>query len=90
MKALCLEVKFQKIGNRIKYKLPVKMFCERMNTEIPNSMTLDKTDALIINWLGKNVDSLFKKTKIIYKKVNINQAYDSCDKPRGGRNVLQM
>lgn len=78
-----LEVKFQKIGNKIKYKLPVKMFCERMNTEIPNSMTLDKNDGLILSWLGRDVDSLFKKTNTIYKKVNLNQAYDYCDKPKG-------
>jgi hypothetical protein len=78
-----LEVKFKKIGSKIKYQLPVKMFCERMNTEIPNSMTLDKTDCLIVNWLGRDTDSLFKKTNTIYRKVNLNQAYDNCDKPKG-------
>ena len=75
-----LTVKFQKIGNRVKYTLPVKMYCERANTFIPNSMTLDKTDGLIVFWLGNNVDSLFKKTDKIFKKVNLSVAYDFCDK----------
>jgi len=34
--SLILEVKFQKIGNRIKYTLPVAMYCERMKKDIPN------------------------------------------------------
>jgi hypothetical protein len=76
-----LEVKFTKIGNKVKYQLPVKMFCERMDTEVPNSMTLDKTDSLIVTWLG-DVDKVFKTKKTIFKKVNINQAYDKCDKPK--------
>ena len=76
-----LKVKFTKIGDKIKYQLPVKMFCERMNTEVPNSMTLDKTDGLIVSWLG-DVDKLFKNKKTIFKKVNINLAYDECDKPK--------
>lgn len=79
---MILEVKFQKIGNKIKYMLPVKMYCEIGNTYIHNSMTLDKTDNLIVSWLGKNVDRLFKNTDTIFKKVNINQAYDKCDKPK--------
>ena len=76
-----LTVKFQKIGNKIKYTLPVKMYCERANTFIPNSMTLDKTDGLIVSWLGKKVDALFKTTSTIFKKVNLSEAYDFCDKP---------
>jgi len=79
---LLLEVKFKKIGDKVKFTLPVKMECEKMECEIPNYMTLDKTDVLIITWLGKNVDSLFKKTDTIYKKVNISQVYDYCDKPK--------
>lgn len=79
---MILEVKFKKIGNKIKYMLPVKMYCEIGKTYICNSMTLDKTDSLIVSWLGKNVDRLFKNTDTIFKKVNINQAYDKCDKPK--------
>lgn len=78
---LILEVKFEKIGNRIKYTLPTKMFCERMNTEIPNSQTFEKTDGLFKVWLG-DVDKAFKKSSTIFKKVNINQVYDRCDKPK--------
>jgi hypothetical protein len=78
---LVLKVKFTKIGNKVKYKLPVKMFCEQMNKEIPNSMNLDKTDLLIKTWLG-DVDKVFKNKTTIYKKVNLNMAYDKCDKPK--------
>jgi hypothetical protein len=78
-----LEVKFKKIGNKIKYTLPVKMYCEIMQTEIQNTMTLDKNDGLIVSWLGKDIDGLFKNRDTIYRKVNINQAYDYCDKPKG-------
>lgn len=77
---LILEVKFTKIGNKIKYELPVRMFCERQNNEIANTMTLDKNDSTIIVWLGKNPDRLFKKSNVIFKKVFIGQVYDKCDK----------
>ena len=79
---LILEVKFKKIGNKVKYTLPVRMFCERMQNEISNSMTLDKKDQLLKWWLGNNIDNLFKKRNTIYKKVNLNYAYDSCDIPK--------
>lgn len=75
-------VKFTKIGNKVKYKLPFKMFCKRMQTFIANSGTLDKSDTLITSWLGKDSDSLFKKTKTVFVKVNMNQIYDKCDSPR--------
>lgn len=75
-----LRVKFTKIGNRIKYELPVKMYCTEMQTELPNSGTLDKTDCLYKVWLG-DVDKVFKKTNVIYKKVFIYQLYDPCDIP---------
>ena len=45
--------------------------------------TLDKNDGLIVSWLGKDIDALFKNRSTIYRKVNINQAYDYCDKPKG-------
>lgn len=79
---LKLIVKFEKIGNKIKYTLPVKMFCTRMNTELPNSQIFEKTDGLYRTWLGKNIDSLFKKRSVIYRKVLLNQIYDSCDVPK--------
>lgn len=79
---LTLEVKFEKIGNKIKYTLPVDMWCTRMNTYLPKSSTLDKTDGVIIVWLGKNVDKLFKTTNTIYRKVNLSQIYDPCDIPK--------
>ena len=78
---LILEVKFRKIGNKIKYKLPVKMFCTTQNTELPNSATLDKNDCLIKTWLG-NTDRMFKYSNTIYKKVNLSQIYDKCDIPK--------
>ena len=78
---LILEVKFQKIRNKVKYTLPVRMVCEHGNIEMPNSMTLDKKDGLIVSWLG-DVEKAFKKSTTIFKKVNINQAYDKCDKPK--------
>lgn len=78
---LVLEVKFTKIGNKVKYKLPVRMFCTDMNNEIPNTMTLDKNDGLIKAWIG-DVDQAFKTKRVIYKKVIINYAYDRCDTPK--------
>jgi hypothetical protein len=44
-------------------------------------MTLDKTDGLIVTWLG-DVDSVFKNRTCVIKKVNLNQLYDECDKPK--------
>lgn len=84
--ALILEVKFQKIGNKIKYTLPVKMYCERMQNEIPNSATLDISDLVIKEWLGetKDVKKIFKKSTTIFRKVNLSLVYDKCDKPIGG------
>jgi len=79
---LILEVKFTKIGNKIKFLLPVRMFCERMQNEISNTMILDKNDMLIKNWLGNNIDDIFKNRKTIYKKVCLNYLYDYCDKPK--------
>jgi len=76
-----LKVKFTKIGNKIKCQLPVKMFCEEMNSEIPNSMTLDKTDGIILSWFS-DVDKSFKSQKVIFKKVNLSLVYDKCDKPK--------
>jgi len=76
-----LKVKFTKLDNdKIKYQLPCKMFCDRMNEEIPNNMTLDKTDSVIKIWLGDS-DKAFKNKNVIYKVVNIRQVYDPCDKP---------
>ncbi len=65
---LYLKVKFTQIGAKVKYTLPVRMVCEHNNQEIANSMTLNKDDMLITYWLGENV--------------NINEAYDHCDKPK--------
>ena len=79
---LILEVKFTKIGNKVKYTLPVRMFCKRMKNEISNSMTLNKNDQLLKWWLGNNIDDLFKKRNTIYKKVNLNYVYDYCDIPK--------
>lgn len=79
---LSLTVKFTKIGNKIKYQLPVKMFCTRMNEYVANSMTLDKNDLVITGWLGNNVNDLFKIRNTIYKKVDIGQVYDDCDIPK--------
>jgi len=75
-----LEVKFTKLKNgKVKYQLPVKMVCSHGDTEIPNSMTLTKDDGLIKLWLG-NSDKAFGKRNVIFKKVNLSQAYDDCDK----------
>lgn len=79
--ALVLEVKFKKIGDKVKYTLPVRMICQHGQKELPNSMTLDKTDGLIVSWLG-DADKAFKKRDTIYKKVNLGLAYDTCDKPK--------
>lgn len=59
--SLFLVVRFTKIGNKIKYELPVRMFCTAMQREIPNSQCYDKTDGLYVSWLGRNIDKLFKK-----------------------------
>lgn len=78
---LILEVKFQKIGSRIKYTLPVKMFCEKQDCEIPHTKTLDKNDNVIKTWLG-DTNRMFKYNNTIYKKVCLNLIYDKCDKPK--------
>lgn len=75
---LWIKVKFTKIGNKIKYQLPCKLFCTEMNNEIQNSLTLDKNDRQIIYWLGTNPERLFKNRNSIIRKVNI-QPWDSCD-----------
>lgn len=75
-----VKVKFTKIGNKIKYELPFKIFCHRMERELPHTGTFDKTDMLYSVWIG-DVDKAFKKSNIIYRKVNLVQIYDDCDKP---------
>jgi len=77
---MLLQVKFTKIGHKIKFELPVKMFCEKMQKELPNSFTFDKTDLIFNSW-KINVDKAFKTSNVIFKKVDINQIYDECDKP---------
>lgn len=79
--SLELKVKFTKIGNKVKFKLPVRMFCVRMCNEVQNSMTLSKEDGLIKAWLG-DVDQVFKNNNTVIKKVCLNFVYDSCDKPK--------
>lgn len=77
---LSLEVKFTRIGNMVKYNLPVRMVCDHCG-EIPNSQTLHKDDLLIVAWLG-DVEKAFRKRSVIFKKVILNRAYDSCDHPK--------
>ena len=79
---LILQVKFTKYGNKIKFMLPVRMFCDRMQNEISHTMTLNKNDQLFKHWLGNNIDDIFKNRKTIYKKVCLNYLYDYCDKPK--------
>jgi len=76
-----IKVKLTKIGNNIKLEIPFKMFCNSMKSELPRSMTYQKTDLLFKSILG-NVDSSFKKCSTIFKTININQIYDKCDSPR--------
>ena len=77
-------VKFTKIGNNIKYRLPFRMWCTDTKRFIPNSGTYEKTDGIYKTWLGnaKAIDKLFKQTSVIFKKVELAQVYDPCDIPK--------
>ena len=81
--ALFLRVKFTRIGADIKYELPVRLFCKRMNKEMRRSGICSHDSELIKTWLGNNPKRLFEKHKTIYRKVNIRQIYDNCDVPIG-------
>lgn len=75
-----VKAKFTKIGNKIKYELPFKIYCHDMKRELPHTGTFDKNDGLYKSWIG-DVNKAFKNTNIIYRKVNLIQIYDDCDKP---------
>lgn len=78
---MLIQVKFTKIGNKIKYELPFNIYCTVMKKFDSRSKTLDKDDGLILTWLGtkQEIDKLFKNRNVIYKKVELVQKYDHCD-----------
>ena len=78
---MLIQVKFTKIGNKIKYELPFDIYCTKMKKFDSRGKTLDENDGLIRTWLGtkQEVDRMFKKRTVIYKKVELVQIYDPCD-----------
>lgn len=78
---MLIQVKFTKIGNKIKYELPFTPYCTVMKKFDSRGMTLDKNDGLFRIWLGTNqeIDKMFKSRTVIYKKVELVQIYDACD-----------
>jgi hypothetical protein len=81
MKSLNVIVKFTKIGNRIKCELPAAMYCTIQKEIISKGFTLSVEDFLLKDWFGtRKVKSLFKKRRVIYKKVDLH-IFDSCDTP---------
>lgn len=69
--------------NEIRYRICGKVWCDRMDQEIPNSRTLDKSDLVWINVFGSKtgVDEFLGENKITRKTLLLaDLLYDPCDR----------
>ena len=77
-----VKVTIYPLGNRIKYRIFGRMYCNRMKEEMPNSRTLDKTDWTWIKCFGskKNIEKFLHLNKPITRVIHPEiLGYSSCD-----------
>lgn len=75
------EVRFTPLGNRIKYRITGKVFCNRMQIEIANNKTYYANDAIWLNVFTKQeLHNFLIRNKPVTKVINLSAlGYDSCD-----------
>ena len=82
-----IKVTIYPLGNRIKYRIFGRMYCNKMKAEIPNSGTFDKYDGLWGTLFGnrRNVEKFLHRnkpiTKVCYPEL---LGYSSCDSTNPG------
>lgn len=77
-----VKVTIYPLGNRIKYRIFGRMYCNRMMSEMPNSRTFDKRDGIWYSVFGskRNIERFIHLNKPITRVVHPQiLGYDSCD-----------
>lgn len=77
-----VKVTIYPLGDRIKYRIFGRMYCNRMKSEMPNSRTFSKNDGMWRCVFGgkKNVEKFLHLNKPITRVIHPQLlGYDSCD-----------
>ncbi len=80
-----VKVELTPLGDKIKFRIVGKVFCSRMNMEMPKSGTYRKNDLVWNAVFGSRVETakFLKKNRKINKVMTINLlGYDYCDSVR--------
>ncbi|HYF66076.1 MAG TPA: hypothetical protein VD886_24815 [Herpetosiphonaceae bacterium] len=70
------------LGGRIKYRLAGRVFCARMQAELPNSRTLDQDDLIWLNVFGSRrwIARFLARARPVARLVRLGDlGYDDCD-----------